>query len=224
MDRPTWALGGLEVSLFGGKRKSGSAGTDGGDSANALTPASGTGSASDAAEASNGSASAKARDAGSRREGPGSSGSSKKRGTEGPQTGGKSVANIGKSIIIKGDLSGDEDLVIEGEVEGRIHLASHQLTIGANGRITAEVEAQGVVVIGRLTGNIAARERVEIQATGIVEGDIRAPKLLIQEGAIVNGRIEMTKTEVPVKGATSDTAPKTAPKAPTAPEQARKTA
>jgi cytoskeletal protein CcmA (bactofilin family) len=101
------------------------------------------------------------------------------------------VANIGKSIVFKGELTGDEDLEIEGSIEGRIDLPKGQLTIGAHGRVKAEISAKAVVIIGKVTGNVTATERLEVQSSGIVEGDIRAPRLLIQEGAVVNGGIEM---------------------------------
>ena len=103
------------------------------------------------------------------------------------------MANIGKSISIKGDLTGNEDLVIEGKVEGKVELPNNQLTVGANGVVRAEISAKGVVVIGRVAGNVKGSERIEIQATGIVEGDVAAPKLVVAEGAVVNGSITMTK-------------------------------
>ncbi len=102
------------------------------------------------------------------------------------------MANIGKSITIKGDLSGNEDLQIDGNVEGRIDLPNNQLTIGAEGRVKAEVHAKSVVVIGHVTGNLAAADRIQIEATGVVDGDVKAPRLVIQEGAMVNGAIEMS--------------------------------
>jgi len=101
------------------------------------------------------------------------------------------VANIGKSIVFKGELTGDEDLEIEGSIEGRIDLPKGQLTIGAHGRVKAEISAKAVVIVGKVTGNVQASERLEVQSTGVVEGDLRAPRLLIQEGAVVNGAIEM---------------------------------
>ena len=101
------------------------------------------------------------------------------------------MANIGKSVVFNGDLSGDEDLEIEGQIEGQIQLPNHQLTIGAHGRVKAHVEAKAVIVIGRINGNITAAERCEVQGSGIVVGDIRAPRLLVHEGAVVNGKIEM---------------------------------
>ncbi len=102
------------------------------------------------------------------------------------------MANIGKSITIAGDLTGEEDLVIEGKVEGKVTLPNSQLTIGANGTIKAEVQAKSVVVIGRVSGNVRGTERVEIQATGIVEGDVVAPRLIVAEGAVLNGSIQMS--------------------------------
>ena len=104
---------------------------------------------------------------------------------------GGNMANIGKSITLKGDLSGNEDLVIEGHVEGRVDLPSNMLTIGANGSCSAEVHAKTVVVVGKVTGNVSATERIEIQATGLVNGDVSAPRLVVAEGAVVNGSIEM---------------------------------
>ena len=108
-----------------------------------------------------------------------------------PRGGGETMANIGKSISIKGDLTGNEDIVIEGTVEGKIDLPNNQLTVGANGTVRAEITAKGIVVIGRVSGNVHGTERVEVQATGVVEGDVMAPKLVVAEGAIVNGSIKM---------------------------------
>ncbi len=104
------------------------------------------------------------------------------------------MAMIGQSIIFKGELTGDEDLEIDGQVEGDVNLKNHQLTIGANGHLKAEVAAKSIIVIGRVKGNLVATERIEIQATGVVEGDIHTPRLNIQEGAVLNGSIDMTAT------------------------------
>jgi cytoskeletal protein CcmA (bactofilin family) len=116
-----------------------------------------------------------------------------RRHTQKEAIGGKNMANIGKSISIKGDLTGNEDISIEGKVEGKVDLPNGQLTIGANGTVKGEVNAKGVVVIGRVTGNVNGSERVEIQATGVVEGDVIAPKLQVAEGAQLNGSIQMTR-------------------------------
>jgi len=101
------------------------------------------------------------------------------------------MANIGKSIAISGDLSGEEDLVVEGKVEGKISLPNSQLTVGADGQVEAEVRAKHIVVIGRVAGNLHGTERIEIQATGVVDGDVSAPKLVVAEGAVLNGAISM---------------------------------
>jgi cytoskeletal protein CcmA (bactofilin family) len=132
------------------------------------------------------------------------------------RAGGNPVASFGKSIIFKGDLTGDEDLEIEGRVEGQVKLPNHQLTIGAHGRVTAQVEAKNVVVVGHVSGNVTASERVEVQATGVVDGDIAAPRLLIAEGAVVNGSISMGAAAAKA----ADAAP---PASPASPEPARKT-
>ena len=104
------------------------------------------------------------------------------------------MANIGKSITIKGDLSGNEDLQIDGTVEGRIDLPNNQLTIGAEGRVKAEVHAKAVIVVGHVTGNLSAADRIQVEATGIVDGDVKAPRLVIQEGAMLNGGVEMSSS------------------------------
>ena len=106
--------------------------------------------------------------------------------------GGKSMATIGQSIVFKGELTGDEDLEIDGQVEGTVNLKNHQLTIGPNGNLKAEVMAKTVVVIGKVTGDLIADERIEVQATGVVNGDVRAPRLNVQEGAVLNGSIDMS--------------------------------
>ncbi|MEE3330978.1 MAG: polymer-forming cytoskeletal protein, partial [Myxococcota bacterium] len=111
-----------------------------------------------------------------------------------PNTGGN-VATIGKSIVFKGDLSGDEDLQIDGMVDGGIQLANHQLTIGDTGRAQAQLYAKSVVVIGQVTGNITATELVELQSSATVEGDIHTPRLVIADGAVLNGTVEMTKAQ-----------------------------
>jgi len=110
-----------------------------------------------------------------------------RRGAEGK------MAHIGKSISIQGDLTGKEDLVVEGQVEGKIELPDNELTIGAEGRVRAEVRAKTVIVVGHVAGNVSATERLEVQGDGVVDGDVRAPRLIVQEGAVVNGTIEMAK-------------------------------
>jgi cytoskeletal protein CcmA (bactofilin family) len=104
---------------------------------------------------------------------------------------GKSMVNIGKSVIIKGELNGSEDLVVEGQVEGKIDLKDYVLTIGPNGRIRAQIVAKSVVVQGQVVGNITAHDRVTIHESGTVEGDIQTPRFSIAEGARFRGKVDM---------------------------------
>jgi cytoskeletal protein CcmA (bactofilin family) len=101
--------------------------------------------------------------------------------------------NLGKSIIIKGEVTGNEDLMIEGQVEGTIHLPDHVLTIGPNGQIRAQVHAKTVIVLGRITGNVSAVEKVDIRDNGSVDGDLSAPRVAIAEGAHFRGSIDMQR-------------------------------
>ena len=101
--------------------------------------------------------------------------------------------NIGKSVVIKGELNGSEDLTIEGQVEGKIELRQNVLTIGANGRIKAQVFAKAVIILGEVTGNVTATEKVDIRDNGSVDGDIASPRVAIAEGAHFRGSIDMQK-------------------------------
>ena len=106
-------------------------------------------------------------------------------------------ASIGKSIVISGELSGSEDLTIEGHVEGKIELRDHVLTIGTNGRITAQVSARLIIVLGHVKGNLNATEKVDIRESGSVEGDIVAPRVAIADGSHFRGSIDMQHREPP---------------------------
>jgi cytoskeletal protein CcmA (bactofilin family) len=99
--------------------------------------------------------------------------------------------NIGQSIQVKGELTGSEDLVIDGTVDGKIQLKDHDLTIGATGSITAEIQAKTVVVVGQVKGNITAGNRIEITETGSVHGDLQAPRISLADGASFRGAIDM---------------------------------
>ena len=103
------------------------------------------------------------------------------------------VASIGKSLHVKGELSGNEDLAIEGKVEGKVFLKDHNLTVGANGKIVAEIQAKTVMVLGEVTGNITADDKVEVAATGTLRGDIHAPRVVLADGAKFKGAIDMDK-------------------------------
>lgn len=103
------------------------------------------------------------------------------------------TVNIGKSVIIKGELNGSEDLTIEGQVEGKIELRQNVLTIGPNGKIKAQVFAKSVIILGEVTGNVTATEKVDIRDNGSVDGDITAPRVAIAEGAHFRGSIDMQR-------------------------------
>jgi cytoskeletal protein CcmA (bactofilin family) len=105
----------------------------------------------------------------------------------------KDIVNIGKSVVIKGELNGSEDLTIEGHVEGTIQLREHVLTIGPNGRIKAQVFAKAVIVLGEVTGNVTASDKVDIRDNGSVDGDIIAPRVAIAEGAHFRGSVDMQR-------------------------------
>ena len=121
-----------------------------------------------------------------------------------PQTG---TAHIGRSVLIKGELTGSEDLKIEGRIEGKIELRQHTVTIGEHATIQAEVSAKEVVVLGHVTGNISASERIEICEQGVVEGDMVSPAVAIANGAQFRGGIDMPRDN-PQK---VETAPSTKP-------------
>ena len=101
--------------------------------------------------------------------------------------------NIGKSVVIKGELSGSEDLTIEGHVEGRIELRENVLTIGPNGKIRAEVFAKALIVLGEVVGNVTTTEKVDIRDNGSVDGDIISPRVAIAEGAHFRGSVDMQR-------------------------------
>ncbi len=105
----------------------------------------------------------------------------------------KDIVNIGKSVVIKGELNGSEDLTIEGHVEGTIQLKEHVVTIGPNGRIKAQVYAKSVIVLGEVTGNVTASEKVDIRDNGSVDGDIISPRVAIAEGAHFRGSVDMQR-------------------------------
>jgi cytoskeletal protein CcmA (bactofilin family) len=123
------------------------------------------------------------------------------------------MVQIGKSVVIKGELSGSEDLTIEGQVEGKIELRQNVLNIGPNSKIKAQIFAKQVVVQGEVIGNVTASEKVDIRDAGSVDGDITSPKVAIAEGAHFRGSIDMqrggAKPAEPAKAAPP--APATAP-------------
>jgi cytoskeletal protein CcmA (bactofilin family) len=112
-----------------------------------------------------------------------------------PQTSEPNRTILGPSITLRGELAGDEDLAIEGQFDGSINLRDHCLTVGVKGQVKAEVEASRVIVQGAVTGNITARERIEIRKTGRVMGDLVSPGIAIEDGAYFKGSIEILREE-----------------------------
>ena len=101
------------------------------------------------------------------------------------------LAQIGKSVVIKGELSGSEDLYVDGHVEGSISLKTNSLTVGPNGQVKASVECKGVVVQGKLEGNVLASDRVDLRKSAIVTGDISTQRISIEDGAYLRGKIDI---------------------------------
>ena len=101
------------------------------------------------------------------------------------------VMDLGKSLLIKGELSASEDLTLYGDMEGTIAVPDHTLSIGPHANIGASISARAVVIMGTVTGNVTARERIEIRATGSVTGDIATSGLVVAEGGRLNGKVDM---------------------------------
>ena len=103
------------------------------------------------------------------------------------------VAHIGKSVVIKGELSGSEDLYLDGEVEGTIELQKNALTVGPNSRIRAHVNAREVIVHGKVDGNVRGTDRVELKRTAVLVGDIQTQRITIEDGAYFKGSIDIQR-------------------------------
>jgi len=106
-------------------------------------------------------------------------------------------AHIGKSVFIKGELSGSEDIYVDGQVEGNIHLSGNNLTIGPNGRVRANISAKNVTVGGTLDGNIVAGERTEFRKTAVANGDVQTKRIAIEDGAFFKGKLEIVADSKP---------------------------
>jgi cytoskeletal protein CcmA (bactofilin family) len=112
-----------------------------------------------------------------------------------PSASDSSRSQLGRSMVVKGDLSGNEDLVISGKFEGSINVQGHCVTVGLEGKVKADIQAARVIVHGSVDGNITVRERVEIFKTGHVAGDLIAPGISIEDGAFYKGKIEILREE-----------------------------
>lgn len=106
---------------------------------------------------------------------------------------------IGKSVIIRGELTGSEDLFMDGQIEGTITLTSSRLTIGPNATVNADISVQDVIIFGKVDGNIKATGSIDLRQSAVVTGDILAGRLSIEESAIIKGRVELNPAGASVK-------------------------
>jgi cytoskeletal protein CcmA (bactofilin family) len=100
-------------------------------------------------------------------------------------------ATIGRSLVIKGEVSGAEALYIDGRIEGKVTLTDHRVTIGRNGIVQADISAREVVVMGKVTGNIDCSDRVDIRSEGVVNGNVSTVRVIVEDGAVLKGGIEV---------------------------------
>ena len=104
-------------------------------------------------------------------------------------------ATIGRSLVIKGEVSGAEALYIDGRIEGKITLTDHRVTIGRNGTVQADITAREVVVMGKVTGNIECTDRVDIRSEGVVNGNVSTIRISVEDGAVLKGGIQVKSAE-----------------------------
>jgi len=121
-------------------------------------------------------------------------------------------ATIGKSLVIKGEVTGSESLYIDGRVEGSINLSGNRVTIGRNGVVAANISAREIVVLGKVRGNLTASDRVDIRSDGSLTGDVVAARISIEDGAFFKGGIDIRKAGT--AGAKTDSKPEEATKSP----------
>jgi cytoskeletal protein CcmA (bactofilin family) len=116
-----------------------------------------------------------------------------------PETVRGEMAHIGKSVVIRGELTGSEDMFIDGQVEGTIELKGNRLTVGPNGQVKANVNASAVVVQGKLNGNIRATDRVDLKQSAVVLGDVTTQRISIEDGAYFKGGVDIQKEPAKVE-------------------------
>ncbi len=109
---------------------------------------------------------------------------------------GRNAASIGKSVVVKGQIYGREDLYVDGEVEGNIEVQEHRLTVGPNGKVQAAVKAREIVVLGTVHGNVEAGDKIDIRKDAKLVGDIKTARIVIEDGAYFKGSIDILKPEV----------------------------
>ena len=112
-----------------------------------------------------------------------------------PATAPMDQANIGRSLVIKGDVTGTESLFIDGRVEGTVSFPDNRVTIGRNGSVAANIIAQEVVIMGKVQGNVECADRLDVRSEGVLAGDVITHRISIEEGAIIKGGIEVRNPE-----------------------------
>ena len=125
------------------------------------------------------------------------------------------MAVIGKSVTIKGQIYSQEDLTIDGEMEGSVELMDHRLTVGPNGKIQAGIKAREIIVLGTIHGNVEASDKIDIRKEARLVGDIKTSRIVIEDGAYFKGSIDIMRP-----GAAAEPAPKP-PATAAAPSQPR---
>ena len=118
-------------------------------------------------------------------------------------------ATLGKSLVIKGEVTGSESLYIDGRVEGSINLPGNRVTVGRNGVVSANIAAREIVILGKVRGNMTASDRFDIRSEGSLTGDIIAQRVSIEEGAYFKGGIDIRKPGQKTNGETKDAVPTT---------------
>ena len=116
-------------------------------------------------------------------------------------------ATIGKSLVVKGEVTGSESLFIDGKIEGSITLPGNRVTVGRNGNVSANVSAREIVVLGKVRGNVTASDRVDIRSEGSLIGDVSAQRISIEDGAYFKGGIDIRKPNGSEKASTAASTP-----------------
>jgi cytoskeletal protein CcmA (bactofilin family) len=117
-------------------------------------------------------------------------------------------ATIGRSLVIKGEISGSESLYIDGRIEGTISFKDHRVTVGRNGVVAANIAAREVVIMGKVTGNIECSDRVDIRSEGTLTGDIISRRISVEDGALLRGSVQLTPAEQKQEKSSRAEAPK----------------
>ena len=105
-------------------------------------------------------------------------------------------ASIGRTLVIKGEISGSESLYIDGKVEGTLTFKDHRVTVGRNGVVAANIAAREVVIMGKVTGNIECSDRVDIRSEGSLTGDVVSARISVEDGAMLRGSVQLTPADV----------------------------